>query len=753
MRKRSFSFQVAVLNPFAAFFASPRFRLGWILLAIGLANAVFWTAFRWKWENGFLQTQITLDFEDSRSLSDAYNITQKRFLTDFRAQGANSLALYNQTLVTLRDNGRLAITPREVAERQFYGLDWRKIPADYRYLVTSSDEKLLTQIFPRLSEQSATIPIRRMDLNARARNTPSSAFKPPPIPIQSAFLIPASKQLLNDAALGFDPQHIQIARENDYQVVARISNPLNLTPARLKLLFDDVEEAGAKVVLFSGDEVVGYDTLISPVAREMRRRGLLFSNIEFSKQSGTGDFAKNTEGALVRVHSVEGSEASRLEPEMFVDRFVRAVKERNMRVIYVRLPRQLKGEPTEIAPGDLNAPLEIKEAPYQQNLKILGQISEGIQRAPLPGGVFRPGLQLGAAQPFSNYPTSVLEPTLGATGARITRYLMLFLSGVGVVGATLLLLNLFWDWSARAQKLWLWGGLILVAGLSISQGKGAQIIALQAGWTLPIIAVLWGGLPLIWDGLLRPSSDRTPSQITLFGFKILWRTTLLTLIGGFLITALLNEWRYMGKADEFLGEKATQYLPLLILPLVFLGELFPYRVEAEGAARGRKLALQRASDALAQPFTARIALICVLVLGGGYVWMARSGNDSGMQISGLELQARAFLEQVFVTRPRTKEIIVGHPAFLLAVFFALRRQKLLALGALVPAIVGQADVVNTMCHIHTPVFFNLWRSLTSIFIGTAFGFLAVLVAFRLFPRSAPKETFARQNGVPEPVNR
>ena len=678
------------------------------MVAIGVFNGLFWTLFRGYYENRQLSTQITLDYEDTASLADAYGVSQTQMLADFKARGATSLAIYDQTLGTLRDNARIAISPREVAERIYTGAALAGVPANYRYVITSDDAALLDQIFARIREQSlpADLPLRLQ------------------VGKQSLIAVVASKQLFNDASMGFDPQQVAFVKANGYIPTARVSNPLNLTPARLTQTMDDIENAGAKVVIFGDDEVLGYDTLTSAVAREMRARGLIFTNIEFTKQRGSRDFAMNTDGDLVRLHTVNGDEAARADPEVLVERFVRAARERDMRVLYVRLIRQQKGEPVEVKPGDLKAPVKLQTTPYQQNLDFMERVEADLTRPPLPGGFLRPAPTLGAAQPFGNYPTSYIAPTLGATGARAVLYLMRFLSGVGVVGLTLLALNLFYDWSARARRNWLVAGLVIVAGLSLSQGKGAQLIALEAGIMASVVAMLWGGLPLIWDGFRRPKNSGV-WQTAWFAFGILLGTTLLALALSLNIVALLNEWRYLSKADEFLGEKATQFLPLVIIPLAFLGELFPHRVIRDGAAPGLALMKARASRVIARPFTVQIAVLSLVILAVGYLWMARFGNESGMEISTFELKMRAILERVFVTRPRTKEIFMGHPAFIVAIWFMLRDRKWLAWGVLVMATIGQSDVVNTMCHIHTPVFFDIWRSLAGIVIGGFVGAIAL----------------------------
>lgn len=718
----SFWVPFAVFNPFASFLASPRFRVGWILVLIGLVNALFWTLYRWNYENHFRSVQIVADYEDTRSIADGFGMTQENLLHDMHDRGVNSLLLYEQTLGTLRDNGRIVIQSREASERLYPTLNWTQFKGDYRFLVASDDKALLDQIYPRLKDQAVIPPVRVT------------------LPGSEGILISNSKQLVNDAQLGFDPQQIAMANRLGLIIAARIANPVNLTPPRINQLLDDVvglrkgsADGSGRLVFMGEDQVLGFDSLISPVERAMRARGLIFTLVEFGKTRGAGDMAMFTEGKMARVHTVLPDEMLNAEPELIVDRYVRAAKERDMRVLFLRLMRHQKGEPETVAAGDLNAPIKLEKTAYQQNMDVVKQISDELQRAPLPG--FRPGLGIGPAQQFSDYPMAQFSMTpLHHIGAVAIRFEMLFVTGLGIVGMTMLLLNLFFDLSAAAQRNWLITGLVMIFGLSFSPGMGGKLMALQAGLVCSTVGMMWGGLPLVWDGLKRPSSSRTPTQIALFGAGVLWRTTLLTLIGGLYVTAFLNNWRYMSKADEYLGEKATQFLPIAIIAFAFAGELFPHRVEAEGAAPGLRRAFNRIKGAIARPFTAQTAIYSLVVLAVVYVWMARFGNDSGMQISSFELKTRALLEQVFLTRPRTKEIFLGHPAFLVCIFFLLRRQKLLAFAALLPAIIGQTDVLNTMCHIHTPVFFNIWRSLTGVVLGAIGGFVAIVVIMPILRR-------------------
>jgi hypothetical protein len=178
--------------------------------------------------------------------------------------------------------------------------------------------------------------------------------------------------------------------------------------------------------------------------------------------------------------------------------------------------------------------------------------------------------------------------------------------------------------------------------------------------------------------------------------------------------------------DKYLLPKATQMLPLILVGLAFAGEVFPHRVASEGAEAARRRARDLFVKTMRQPFTVRIAVSTALLLFVGSIWIARTGNDSGMEISAFELQFRSGLEQLFITRPRTKEIFLGMPAMIFAVWFVRQRRWMLAFGAVIAATVGQADLLNSFCHIHTPIFYALLRSIHGVWLGALIGGVALL---------------------------
>jgi hypothetical protein len=699
-----------------------RFRLGWILIAIAVVNCIFWAGFRWHYENTLRVAQLTVDYDDINVLADAYQIPFPDFLQKLKANGISSVGLYNLSLSNLAANGRLTLLQRGEAMGLYPSLPWGNYGA--LLVFDASDGPLFQQVLAHLKTQSP------------------AAFPPHAVQLgkQRGILIPFSKQLINDANVGFDPLQLKQLRDAGLIVTARLSNPLNLTMTQVNSILDDTQKAGAKVVIFSADEVMGNSTLIKPVAVAMQKRGLLFGNIEFGKQLGWENFTKLTNGQLVRVHSVGADESAKATPGTLEERYSLAVKERDMRVAYIRLIRQEKGELTRLPDGTMVT----KISALQQNLDFIHDIKTELETQPLPFAWLRPGMEMGPAQAFGDYPMAQLTSMTGSVAAaKALRYLGLFLAALGVVGATLLMLNLFFDLSARAEMKWLITGILLAIILLIldiasakahsgaevggalrllgmwPQRMGIKLMALEVGCLVPAIAILWGGLPRFWNDSERTEDTLHPPFKSTFarGVRVLLWTSLILAIGPLMIITLLNAWPFFSGADKFVLTKLTQLVPLILVALAFAGAIFPHRVMAESSALARQRASAFWKNIMSSPLTVSLTLISLVILVGGLVWMARSGNDSGLTVSSFELHFRHLLERILVTRPRTKEFLLGFPAMLFAVWFATRKRWTGACFAVILATIGQADMMDSFMHLHTPIFYALTRSIYALIIG------------------------------------
>jgi hypothetical protein len=196
------------------------------------------------------------------------------------------------------------------------------------------------------------------------------------------------------------------------------------------------------------------------------------------------------------------------------------------------------------------------------------------------------------------------------------------------------------------------------------------------------------------------------------------------LAGGLGVAALLNDASYSLQIKQFLGVKAAHFVPILAIGCVLLRH--------HGGAK-------KIAD---KPMLWGSTILSLVLLAAVALMIARTGNDNPEAVSGMELKLRGFLDFVLPVRPRTKEFLIGHPALWVGLcLLAWNRVKaksetvdtwasvLLLTGA-----IGQASIVNTMCHLHTPLRIGLTRIAVGLVLGAIIGGVAWMATKRLLER-------------------
>ncbi len=81
-----------------------------------------------------------------------------------------------------------------------------------------------------------------------------------------------------------------------------------------------------------------------------------------------------------------------------------------------------------------------------------------------------------------------------------------------------------------------------------------------------------------------------------------------------------------------------------------------------------------------------------------------------------------------------KEFIIGHPALMLATFAFMRKWPTVIHFLLTLAgVIGIASMVETFCHLRTPVFMSIMRGYDGLLIGALFGVLLIIaVRFMMY---------------------
>jgi len=373
----------------------------------------------------------------------------------------------------------------------------------------------------------------------------------------------------------------------------------------------------------------------------------------------------------------------------------RLIPEQTVRLHSVSAAEALQMTPTELVE-------RFERAAQERNIRVLyvrlgagdtAQMRALIQS--LTGALSRSGftIRAGGARPFQPLEPPVwMFPLVGL--------------GVGVLTGWLL-----WQLRANGWSVWLPLSMGIVFALLCWLPLGRKLVALCA-------AVLFPTVGLIMLPAIAPSP--TPSLSVsgaiwricgLLAFAFGW-----SLMGALHIVGLLAGTAFLVRADQFVGIKLAHVLPMLLVGAFYAA----YSVGGWDFWRRW----------LNQPVFWWQAGVALVVLLAVVLMLLRTGNEVPGTVSDIELRLRALLENLMNVRPRTKEFLIGHPALVLALTLLIRdRRAWLPLAMLLGAI-GQVSVVNTFCHLHSPLAVSLLRVAWGAGLGIALG-LSILAVWGL----------------------
>jgi hypothetical protein len=458
---------------------------------------------------------------------------------------------------------------------------------------------------------------------------------------------------------GLSSSKIKLINNAGLSVIPRIRNTLNINGTIINDKIKDLSDY--ETVIFAEEEVLGYPNYLKETAKALRSGSLKYGYVEFGKQMGDSALASFIGGNLVKVHSIPPDELENMSKEEAVQRFIRAARERDIRILYVHLFQYPDSG------GDL----------LSTNLSFVSALTKE-----LLGG----GFVVGKASMPHKISVSRIEKSL---------------IGLGIAAGAILLAHYFIPVNLYVSLAM----LVLFALLS------SKILALLSAIIFPAYAVI-SMFPAKRESSIAPVISR--AILTVFYIAAI------TAMGAVFVAALLADKVHMVGIDAFSGVKIA-----LIFPVLLVASYFFLRKENE-----EKLdvvtSISKAKELLNTNIKISHAVIFLLAAGCGALFILRSGNF-GLPVLGPEKYLRGLLENILVIRPRTKEFLIGYPALILAAIYYLRGGNKwlwlwLSVGVLAPV-----SLVNSFCHIHTPVLITLVRSCVGLILGIALGLLLYLI--------------------------
>jgi hypothetical protein len=475
------------------------------------------------------------------------------------------------------------------------------------------------------------------------------------------------EESLRLTGLGISADQRRYLEKQGFTIVPRVCNDPHYHLGNLEGKIAALSPYG--LVVFDGLEILGYPDAVPPLAGALKKNRIVYGYVEIIKQAGDQQLRKLMGEKVVRVHSVPRDELVKINRAEASDRFVRAARERGVRLLYLRpfLPPQIDAFPVDY------------------NLGFLRELAARLKGA---------GFAVGRVQ---------------NEGALAPNNWQIMLLGAGVLIGALFLLDAF-------IKLPIWLLFLLLLG-----GVEAVFLGCQSGQTL----LLQKGLALL-AALVFPSF----AVIATFSEEGHWHGSLLlnacfktinvvmeTSLGIFLMVGLLADSRFISGVEIFPAVKMALTVPLLIVAAYFIF----------------KPGVGTFAEKLRNILETRVSLMAVgggaVLLAALALLIARSGNFI-IPVPGVEKYFRSWLEIVMSVRPRTKEFLIGYPALMLAAWYFARGERTWLWLLATAGAVASTSVFNTFSHIHTPLLISLVRTLNALVLGVLIGLVACLIADR-----------------------
>lgn len=636
-------------------------KLAAFLALLGLAGAVAGLGMRFEVEQRNRDVEISLDYREIEQLVGATGESFQAVLGRFKKAGVTSVAIQEDTVADLLDNGRLTLMAQKHAA-----------------------------LGPVTTAYAADAALRQR-LQERVRVGFGSAGKGQEFGVYLlgdgvAYRIPAAVQQLRLLPMGLDPEAVRNVRAAGLGVVARLCNYPGANPQYLDYEMAEMRRDGVKTVIFAADQVLGFRGLKKLTAETMRKHGISYGSVEFAKQKGDAGLSRAMDARVIRVHSITLPEMGLVDRGTAIERYARAARERNVRLCYVRL-------------FDFAA-----EDPVGANVAYVRDVARAIAAT---------GARMGTA------------PLLEEPG--VPSWLF-GLMAVGAAGLFSLLLGGWFEMRTITQAATAIAGAATAFALAFAGGEmGRKLVALGVALIAPLLALTWA------VSGRKPMTERFNASVAGKAALLFVGTVAITAAGGVVIAGLLSSRLFMLRIDQFAGVKLAHVLPILAAALLFSAETIWDRCAWQEQKRRAAEGIRRLA---ANPVLVWQAAISLAILISVAIVVARSGNDAGVGVSDLELKIRALMDRLLYVRPRTKELLVGHPALFLGLAALLAGRRNWAAPLLVVGTIGLVSVVNTFCHAHTPILLSVARVCVGAVLGLVIGVAVLWVSRWFVPRTA-----------------
>ncbi len=321
---------------------------------------------------------------------------------------------------------------------------------------------------------------------------------------------------LRSTSIGIDPQMVALAQKHNLTIVGRYSNPVGVNSVAIAETLKWAKESGVKIFLAQGEQVLGRRDSLEVTRDSLILNEMLYASPEFAKLGGDQEMLNMVPDRVVRLHSAQTAELDKLSEDGALERYLKAAKERNMRVLLVRNISQAA------------------DSPLDSFGQFVAKLSEGLAKK---------GLTVGEPAPYSD--------------PEVSKAVKILIGVFGGICAAWVAIQMFGE--RRGLPVGVIGALLIIGGSATSRGMGLELAALLLSMVFPIGSYYWLKL------------EKPNPYVGLIGLVAL------SMIGGFCVAGLMNSVPFYIRADAFSGVKLSVFLPIGIVGIVAFADFNSFK--------------------------------------------------------------------------------------------------------------------------------------------------------------------------------
>ncbi|MBT5855668.1 hypothetical protein HOH87_03425, partial [bacterium] len=609
---------------------------------------------------------LVLSHREVGHLANLGGVSQAELLGRLRKEvGITSIALEEETLQDFIDKGKVTLLPGSEI------INMLRVGKVYRTIISHLTKR--TRVDPNKIYLVADETV----LYERIKNYLNVGLDPGSVRELgwNMFEVTANEEDLVKMGFGVSTKQATKLAGYGFRVVPRFRNNMRISTPLIKLKLKSMSDfEQGKTVVFEGPSVLGYPSKLRVMAEQLKENDFQIGIIEFRNQKGDRDIAKLLPLSVIRVHSVSDTVRRRMTQDQLITRYLRATKERGVRMLFLHADFGYIGETNII----------------QYNIDYFLRLKSQLNRFQFTIGpvIDSPGKRY--------IPATHLEIAMMSVGVFV--WIGLFL-GIFIKIRPLIL-------AIGSLLLLMCYGTMFLTGMEEFWNRA---LAICVATVFPILALV---INFPSQNMNRIHSTKTRYlDCGIYILKLLGISS----IGALFVIGFLSDITYLLSVRQFFGVKISIIVPLVVIGLYYY--LRPHRIHSFYYVMKRLFHAPITTGSLAATM-----LCCTLIV----LYIMRSGNY--VQIPMVEAWVRSTLESLFFVRPRTKEFLIGYPFLITAFLYVdskISRDWLWFFNIL--GSIALLSFINSFCHLHTPIMISFYRSVLGVLLGILFAVLYTVI--------------------------